>query len=133
MGFCSRCHQKKPKDRWKWCEACRKRQRLAAQQWRLVHPEESKVYQREWYRAVRAEVLAHCGKGCACCGEQTFEFLTIDHIDGGGRDHRDEVGKRGTEFLRWLRKNGYPKGYQVLCYNCNMARGYWKVCPHQSR
>jgi len=34
------------------------------------------------------------------------------------------------KMYRWLKKQGYPKGYQVLCFNCNFASA-WGVCPHQ--
>lgn len=32
----------------------------------------------------------------------------------------------------WLRRNNYPNGFQVLCHNCNMAKGFYGKCPHQS-
>jgi hypothetical protein len=81
---------------------------------------------------------------CACpgCKEDRMEFLAIDHIDGGGGIHRRAMvaqqskGKKarrdqspgGGTFFRWLRQNGYPPGYRVLCHNCNMARGN-SPCP----
>jgi hypothetical protein len=30
-----------------------------------------------------------------------------------------------------LKADGYPPGIQVLCYNCNMAGGFYGVCPHR--
>jgi len=32
----------------------------------------------------------------------------------------------------WLRKYNYPKGFQVLCHNCNMAKRFG-VCPHKEK
>jgi len=32
-------------------------------------------------------------------------------------------GLVGTSLYSWLRTNGYPPGYQVLCITCNMAKG----------
>ena len=30
-----------------------------------------------------------------------------------------------------LKKLGYPKdGYQLLCHNCNCAKGWYGACPH---
>ena len=66
---------------------------------------------------------------CRCCGEIRYEFLCIDHINGGGGRHRKQVG---TNFYRWLAKNGFPKGFQVLCHNCNMAKGFYGKCPHET-
>jgi len=83
---------------------------------------------REATRRVKQEILSHYGGKCVCCGETTFEFLCIDHINGGGTAHRKEVGS-GTPFYRWLRKT-YPSGYQVLCHNCNQAKGFYGSCPH---
>jgi hypothetical protein len=29
---------------------------------------------------------------------------------------------------------GYPKDrYQLLCHNCNMAKGFYGLCPHQEQ
>jgi endogenous inhibitor of DNA gyrase (YacG/DUF329 family) len=69
---------------------------------------------------------------CVCCGVQGHFFLALDHIDGGGRKHRQETG--GGGFYVWLRKNGYPAGFRVLCHNCNMARQFsgTGTCPHEA-
>lgn len=68
---------------------------------------------------------------CTCCGETIVHFLGIDHLNGGGRAHRKEVGS-GFGFYRWLRRNGFPEGFQTLCHNCNQAKWAYKVCPHES-
>lgn len=65
---------------------------------------------------------------CACCQEAHYEFLGIDHIDGGGTQHRKSVG---VNLDRWLIKNGFPEGYQVLCHNCNLSLGMYGHCPHK--
>lgn len=77
--------------------------------------------------ALRRQCIATYGGCCACCQETTFEFLTIDHIDGGGRAHRKTV----HNFYRWLRINNFPPGFQVLCYNCNCCKGVYGSCVHQ--
>lgn len=66
---------------------------------------------------------------CNCCGENIIEFLSIDHINGGGRKHRAEVGKN---LYRWIIRNNFPPGFQVLCNNCNMAKGIYGICPHKN-
>jgi len=79
-------------------------------------------------------LIAHYSGGtnrCACCGESNIKFLTIDHITGGGNKHRKSIGFWGNKFYCWLIKEGFPSGYQVLCFNCNMGRSAWGICPHQ--
>jgi len=67
---------------------------------------------------------------CACCGEWRLEFLTLDHIDGGGNQHR-KSGMTGRKFYLWLKREGFPPGYRVLCMNCNCSIGFYGYCPHQ--
>jgi len=94
--------------------------------------------QRKYRKRLRMNVLIHYGGNppkCACCGEDIIEFLTIDHIYGGGDAHRKRVGgNRSPSSLvmyRWIIKNNYPEMFQVLCYNCNCAKGCYGYCPHQ--
>lgn len=69
---------------------------------------------------------------CACCGEETPEFLTLDHVENNGSEHRREIGmKSGWQFYLWIIRNNYPHGFQVLCMNCNCAKAWWGECPHQ--
>ena len=79
-------------------------------------------------RKLRQEVLAAYGNCCACCGESEQAFLVVDHINGGGRQHRREIGQDG--FYTWLRKEKYPNGFRLLCENCNGAIARYGVCPH---
>ncbi len=79
---------------------------------------------------------AYGGIRCACCGETDFMFLSLDHISGDGNKQRAIIhGSRyqaGHHTFRWLRLNGYPAGYQVLCMNCNAGRyRNGGVCPHK--
>lgn len=73
------------------------------------------------------------GARCACCGETDEVFLNIDHVGGGGANHRREVlkGKGGEALYRWLKANGFPAGYRVLCFNCNFAVHRLGRCPHE--
>lgn len=73
---------------------------------------------------------AYGGYKCACCGETEYEFLTIDHVNNDGAQHRSRVGSRG--IYRDIVKQGFPAGpYQVLCMNCNWGKRRHGVCPHQ--
>jgi hypothetical protein len=84
---------------------------------------------------IRAQVLKAYGGACncCCCGEETPEFLAVDHIHNNGSLERREYGLgTGTKFYLWLRKQGFPKNrYQLLCHNCNFAKFRYGGCPHQ--
>lgn len=83
-------------------------------------------------RVVREEAIEAYGGRCECCGIRTREFLTIDHVNGGGGPHRRAT--KTTYFYRWLKQRGFPqKGYRLLCYNCNSALGHRGYCPHQKK
>lgn len=66
---------------------------------------------------------------CNCCNEKEYKFLCIDHINGGGNEHRRQL--KASNIYTWLVKNNFPEGYQVLCHNCNMAKSLYKICPHK--
>lgn len=69
---------------------------------------------------------------CECCGELNEEFLTIDHINGGGSKHRKDCNLRGNGmFYKWLIDNNFPPGFRVLCFNCNSSLGRLNYCPHK--
>ena len=98
--------------------------------WYESHREAHNAATKRNYQAVRQEVLDAYGGLCACCGETTPEFLGIDHINGRGSIERK--GMTGYTLYRKLRREGFPKDlYQLLCHNCNQAKGYYRVCPHQ--
>ncbi len=73
------------------------------------------------------------GRTCKCCGEQEINFLAIDHINGGGSKHRKALKKPGKMWWKWLKEEGYPKEFQILCHNCNMAKGFYGQCPHENK
>jgi len=91
------------------------------------------AYNRKYEQRVKDEVFNHYGGYiCACCGITHKVFLTIDHIHGGGSKHRKETGGGGKFNYRWIRKNNYPEGFQVLCWNCNCGRARNNdICPHK--
>jgi hypothetical protein len=66
---------------------------------------------------------------CACCGETDTDVLTIDHVHGGGKQHR--LKQKAHNLAQWLKVNHYPPGYQILCFNCNAGRAInGGTCPH---
>lgn len=64
---------------------------------------------------------------CNCCGENEIKFLAIDHINGCGMKQRKS---QGLNIYSFLKRNNYPDGFQVLCHNCNLAKGFYEKCPH---
>lgn len=67
---------------------------------------------------------------CSCCGENIYEFLVLDHVNGGGNKHRKELNGGPEAVYRWVVKNNYPIGFRVLCASCNHAIGIYGACPH---
>jgi hypothetical protein len=67
-------------------------------------------------------VVEHYSKGkkcCSWCPESRLPCLSIDHIDGGGNAHRRSIRlKAGINFYNWLKREGFPSGFRVLCMNC---------------
>ena len=52
-----------------------------------------------------------------------LDCLSIDHINGDGYKRRTIERKHGgTDFYRWLIKNNFPEGFQVLCMNCQFKK-----------
>lgn len=99
--------------------------------WYEKYKEESLRKHREYYLKLRIRVLEHYSGGmprCECCGETTVEFLSLDHINGGGTKHRKKIGYGRIYY--WIIQNGFPEGFRVLCHNCNQAIGVYGKCPH---
>jgi Fe-S cluster biogenesis protein NfuA len=83
---------------------------------------------REKWQRERRLVVAHYGGKCACCGESTYEFLEIDHINNDGAQHRKITGRHVTS---WIIRNNYPTDLRLLCANCNRSIARYGVCPHK--
>lgn len=88
---------------------------------------------KDYYQKKRMICIEHYSENkncCKCCGENKIEFLSIDHINGGGTKHRKEIGG-GQLMYQWLIKNNFPKGFRILCFNCNQSLGIYGYCPHK--
>lgn len=118
----------------KWRESHRERAIETTRKWVKEHPDwirkSYKDYARDYSRKIRIECLLHYGNGdpkCVCCGEKELKFLALDHIEGGGTKHRKGLGN----ISNWAKSNGFPPIFQILCHNCNCAKGYYGFCPHE--
>ena len=75
---------------------------------------------------------------CNCCGEDKIDFLTIDHIEGKKQMDSDKnivsLGYNSKmssySLYKWILNNNFPDGFQILCTNCNCAKGVFGICPH---
>ncbi len=104
------------------CTSCKDRETKRTKEY--MTPEKA----RKSNQRVKMRVFnAYGGAKCRCCGETHTEFLSIDHID---RESIDKNFRSGRKLYHWLARNNYPKGFQVLCINCNFAEGHFGYCPH---
>lgn len=87
---------------------------------------------RNQLKKLRSQVINHYGAKCQCCGESRYEFLTVDHINGGGTKHRQSVGDSSKAVYKSIIRSGFPSSIQILCFNCNCGRQVnGGICPHQ--
>ena len=135
-GLCIECRT--PVDPGPLCAGCQKVHRDR----HTANKDKYNAKARVRRRQLRLDAFdAYGGAHCACCGESHVEFLTIDHIDGSGAEHRKELLKErgwnvdsrsmsGSHTYWWLKQNDYPEGFRVLCFNCNSSLGHYGYCPH---
>ena len=82
---------------------------------------------------------------CNCCGIHSHvDFLALDHIFGRVEmDSMPELVAIGyssklenNKLKDWIIDNNFPDGFQILCHNCNFAKGYPRnngKCPHERK
>lgn len=130
-GLCKICAAPREELKFVRCKKCRVENGAQSKKFKSKQPN----YMKRYMRNLKMEVLnAYGGPVCKCCGETNAWFLTIDHINNNGAEDRKANGNRTGGGLAWLlRKKGFPPGYQILCYNCNLGRARnGGICPHVS-
>ena len=158
MKKCGYCKQIKPREGFYknrghkdgYCSVCKECNKNYSAQYYIKNKEKikekSQEYHKKYYKKFRErhllnskklaqklkkEIFQHYGLRCVCCGESNIQFLTIDHINNDGGKHRKELGLK--TIYRWLKKSSYPKGFQTLCYNCNLGKAAnGGICPHKT-
>lgn len=115
----------------RWIEANRDKHNRYTKKSNDAHKEYRRIKSRERFQRRKDKVYDHFGRICVCCGETHIEFLTIDHINGGGLAHRRKVGP--SSMYKWLIDNNFPDGFRILCMNCNFALGRYDHCPHKEK
>ena len=102
--------------------------------WASENRGKRRVHNTTWRWKLRLEMIAAYGGKCACCGEAEPAFLTIDHINEDGAAKRSAGEQSGAALYRRLKELGWPTDeYQLLCMNCNFAKGHFGECPHKAR
>ena len=79
---------------------------------------------------------------CNCCGINShIGFLAIDHISGKRQmDSESELlelkyrsNMNPDTLINWLIRNDFPKGFQILCHSCNVAKRDYGNCPLEGK
>ena len=149
MKQCNKCKESKPLSEYERlyttnlkksqyrgsCNSCRatyrrelaeksRRSVIAAVEWAKRNPDRRRKIALNYYYSLQHEaIMAYGGYVCRWCGIDEPMVLCIDHVDNNGREHRRQLGSLGGhKFYKWLRDNGYPEGFQVLCMNCNHGK-----------
>lgn len=86
----------------------------------IVHPKIEENLTSYW--KIRREVINAYGGKCVKCGFNDIRALQLDHVDGNGTKHRKYVSVRMLMF--WLKRNAFPKTFQLLCANCNSIKRF---------
>lgn len=139
LGLCGYCGKNKHEEGKKTCSEClRKNKNRYSKSDKNIQLTRASEIRKE--RKIR--IFKYYGGICSCCGESELMFLALDHIDGGGNEHRRVIGNNknnrcgssSTQFYKWVEKNNYPDFLQILCHNCNMGKHLnGGVCPHQTK
>ena len=91
-----------------------------------------KCYQNRDSANLKLRMLAALGWKCACCGEDHPQLLTLDHVNNDGAALKKAGETARGSHIR-ANEEGWPREkYQLLCWNCNAAKGRYGICPHQA-
>lgn len=121
-----------------WRAANRDRKLSVDKKWREENIDRHRETRRVWWRnnretrrsqmnASRSNIknmvfLKYGGYTCCECGATDPDILTIDHIDPSLVVKNNGRREGGYELYRRLKREGFPSGYQVLCFNCNIKK-----------
>lgn len=80
----------------------------------------SHVAQRASRIKIRTELLTVLGSVCGHCGFSDSRALEVDHVSGGGREHRQTIPAHSRRFV--VEVAAHPDDYQLLCGNCHRIK-----------
>jgi len=106
------------------CKDCR-REHAKNNYWNKGGRQKYRDNWKEVSQRMKKIVLTHYGADlnkpmCTKCGFDNVKALSIDHIGGGGNQHRKKI--KTWSIYRWLINQGFPSGYQTLCMNCQWIK-----------
>lgn len=135
--YCRDCQHKYYKEwfleKYKKDDNWRKKFKHKSRDYYRKNPLARREYSKKRRDNIRFEALKYYSKNeipiCACCKETEIRFLSFDHINNDGSKQRKKM-KSNEVIGEWLRRNNYPDGIQVLCFNCNLSKGFYGECPH---
>lgn len=97
----------------------------------LVIEDERAAYAARYHQIVpegdelRRIIVKAYGGQCVCCGLDSFQDMTIDHIE--------PIATKGGQRKRYIalwRANFPQENLQLMCGACNKAKGAGRECPH---
>jgi hypothetical protein len=136
MIKCSKCGQVFIKgergSRQNRCVLCRRKENISryyhtietARKYTRTHKKEKTQYDKQYDETNKINAFKYYSNNnvikCCKCDCDDIRTLQIDHIENNGATHRKDIGN--GNIYKWLKKNNYPSGYQILCANCNWKK-----------
>lgn len=78
----------------------------------------NRVYCQAYRQRIKQKVFDHYGERCACCGETERLFLTLDHVNNDGAEHR-----RSINTIRGINGTDKVTGSRSSASTATVARG----------
>lgn len=115
-----------------YCDSCRESEKVRKREFykrnKSKWAKSNEQTKARWHK-LRSDFLKLYGGVCVCCGESEPKFLTLDHVNNDGKKHRSQSGN--FKIYQDAIAVRDDTRFQILCWNCNCAKGSWGVCPHQ--
>ena len=134
-GFQSACKQCVRSYRSSYYLKNKAHERESNRLWKQAHPDYI-----EWFRTdagrmarkknrtkARARVIAWFGGKCVYCNSTDTDALELDHVNGDGKQHREELFgvQKGCDMYQYLVANDMDTGgyeLQLLCSDCHKQK-----------
>lgn len=140
-GRCKQCRAAYNKEYGAEYRKTRKSEAAArSRAWAANNPERAAARRARYLVRIRREVFEHYGWTCVCCGYADSRFLTLDHANGNGGQERiarygaNSGGAKNTiqqTYYDYRKQGRWRDDLQVMCWNCNCAKGNGPWCPHE--
>lgn len=93
---------------------------------------------KDYYRRKRKEYSARdkriaidgYGGQCVNCGITDHDLLCFDHVNNDGAERRERCTYErtgGAALAAKLIKLGFPRDFQLLCFNCNHLKKLGRI------